>query len=62
MALNWLTAPGKSYVLEAQTSLAGKNWTAINTNAAGGMAIITNCSSLITAARPAFTKFFCSHE
>jgi hypothetical protein len=47
VALNWLTAPGKSYVLEAQTSLGGNNWTAINTNAGDGnyyQLLITNYS------------------
>jgi hypothetical protein len=36
VSLNWLTAPGKNYILESQPSLGGKNWTAINTNAGDG--------------------------
>ena len=47
MAVNWLTAPGKTYILESQPDLGGKNWTAINTNAGDGnyyQLLITNYS------------------
>jgi hypothetical protein len=47
VALNWLTAPGKKYVLESQSSLGPKTWTAINTNAGDGnyyQLLITNYS------------------
>jgi hypothetical protein len=36
VALNWLTAPGKTYVLESAPALGGQNWTAISTNAGDG--------------------------
>jgi hypothetical protein len=45
VALSWLTAPGKNYVLESQSSLGGKGWTAINTNSGDGnyyQLLITN--------------------
>ena len=35
-ALSWLTAPGKTYILESIPALGGKNWTAINTNTGDG--------------------------
>ncbi|HEX3716366.1 MAG TPA: chitobiase/beta-hexosaminidase C-terminal domain-containing protein [Verrucomicrobiae bacterium] len=47
VALNWLTAPGKKYVLESQSFLGPKTWTAINTNAGDGnyyQLLITNYS------------------
>jgi len=47
VALNWLTAPGKTYVLESQPALGGKNWTIINTNSGDGnyyQLLITNYS------------------
>jgi sugar lactone lactonase YvrE len=36
LALTWLTAPGKTYILESISSLAGRNGTAINTNFGDG--------------------------
>jgi hypothetical protein len=45
VALSWLTAPGKTYVLESIPALGGKNWTAINTNSGDGnnyQLLITN--------------------
>ena len=36
VALNWLTAPGKNYILESIPAIGGKTWTAINTNAGDG--------------------------
>jgi hypothetical protein len=36
MAVNWLTAPGKTYILESQPALGGANWTAISTNVGDG--------------------------
>jgi hypothetical protein len=47
VAVNWLTAPGKTYILESQPDLGGKNWTAINTNSGDGnyyQLLITNYS------------------
>jgi hypothetical protein len=35
LALSWLTAPGKSYVLESNPTLTGGNWTAVATNTLG---------------------------
>jgi hypothetical protein len=36
VAINWLTAPGKTYVLESSTALKGAAWTAISTNLGDG--------------------------
>jgi hypothetical protein len=36
VALNWLTAPGKTYTLEASAALQGAAWTPINTNQGDG--------------------------
>lgn len=36
VALNWLTAPGKTYILQSIPAIGGKNWTAINTNTGDG--------------------------
>jgi sugar lactone lactonase YvrE len=36
VALSWLTAPGKTYILESVPNLGGKSWTAINTNTGDG--------------------------
>jgi hypothetical protein len=36
VALSWLTAPGKTYVLESIPALGGTSWTAINTNSGDG--------------------------
>jgi hypothetical protein len=35
-ALSWLTAPGKTYILESIPALGGGRWTAINTNTGDG--------------------------
>jgi hypothetical protein len=35
-ALSWLTAPGKTYILESIPALGRGNWTAINTNTGDG--------------------------
>lgn len=35
-ALNWLTAPGKTYILESKPVLGAKGWTAISTNVGDG--------------------------
>jgi hypothetical protein len=47
VAINWLTAPGKSYLLQSSPALAGANWTSINTNSGDGneyQCIVTNLS------------------
>ncbi len=47
VAVNWLTAPGKTYILESQSDLGEKNWTPINTNTGDGNnfeLLITNYS------------------
>ena len=47
VAINWLTAPGKNYLLESSAALNGANWTAISTNSGDGneyQVIITNFS------------------
>jgi hypothetical protein len=36
VALSWLTAPGKTYILESIPALGGQSWTAINTNTGDG--------------------------
>jgi hypothetical protein len=36
VGLGWLTAPGKTYVLESIPVLGGTHWTAINTNVGDG--------------------------
>jgi hypothetical protein len=36
VALNWLTAPGKTYILQSIPALGGKSWTPINTNTGDG--------------------------
>jgi hypothetical protein len=46
-AINWLTAPGKTYFLQSSAALEGANWTAINTNTGDGneyQIIVTNIS------------------
>jgi hypothetical protein len=47
VALNWLTAPGKTYILESNPALGGNNWAAVNTNTGDGnnyQLLITNYS------------------
>ncbi|HEX3716367.1 MAG TPA: chitobiase/beta-hexosaminidase C-terminal domain-containing protein [Verrucomicrobiae bacterium] len=47
LALNWLTAPGKTYILESNPALGGNNWAAVNTNTGDGnnyQLLITNYS------------------
>jgi len=47
VAINWLTAPGKTYVLQSSATLDGAHWTAINTNNGDGneyQFTITNAS------------------
>ena len=47
VAINWLTAPGKTYILQSSPALRGANWTSINTNSGDGNAyecIVTNLS------------------
>ncbi len=36
VAINWLTAPGKTYILQSSSALKGANWTPINTNSGDG--------------------------
>jgi hypothetical protein len=36
VAINWLTAPGKSYGLRASPALTGAAWTSVNTNSGDG--------------------------
>jgi hypothetical protein len=36
VALSWLTAPGKTYILQSIPALGGKSWTSINTNTGDG--------------------------
>lgn len=36
VALSWLTAPGKTYVIESIPAFGGKNWAVINTNSGDG--------------------------
>jgi len=47
VAINWLTAPGKNYILEASPALKGAAWTPINSNTGDGneyQFIVTNYS------------------
>jgi len=47
LAINWLTAPGKTYLLQSSAALNGANWTTINTNSGDGneyQIIVTNMS------------------
>ncbi len=47
VSYSWLTAPGKSYVLEARSAIQGGAWTAVSTNLGDGypyQAIINNHS------------------
>jgi hypothetical protein len=47
VAINWLTAPGKGYVLQSSPALNGAQWTPINTNNGDGneyQFIVTNYS------------------
>jgi hypothetical protein len=47
VAINWLTAPGKTYNLQSSPSLNGANWTLINSNIGDGneyQFIVTNYS------------------
>jgi hypothetical protein len=47
VAVNWLTAPGKTYFLESQPVLGEANWSVINTNSGDGnyyQLLITNYS------------------
>jgi hypothetical protein len=44
-AINWLTAPGKTYVLQSSPTLNGTNWRPINTNSGDGnnyQCVVTN--------------------
>ncbi len=36
VAINWLTAPGKTYILRASSALTGAAWTTVNTNTGDG--------------------------
>jgi hypothetical protein len=48
-AINWLTAPGKTYLLQSSGTLEGARWTSINTNSGDGneyQIIITNMSGV----------------
>jgi hypothetical protein len=36
VALNWLTAPGKTYILQSNPALGGTNWKSISTNSGNG--------------------------
>ena len=36
ITLNWLTAPGKTYILQSISALGGKNWSSISTNSGDG--------------------------
>jgi hypothetical protein len=51
--LNWLTAPGRSYVLESTPALGGSNWTAVNTNLGDG-----NLFQIALPARPGNARFY----
>jgi len=47
VTFSWLTAPGKNYTLEAQTSLEGGSWAPVATNAGDGYVnqiVLTNYS------------------
>jgi sugar lactone lactonase YvrE len=47
-AINWLTAPGKTYVLQSSAALNGARWSSINTNSGDGneyQFVITNAGS-----------------
>jgi hypothetical protein len=47
VAINWLTAPGKGYILQSSPVLNGAEWTPINTNSGDGnyyQFIVTNYS------------------
>jgi len=47
VAINWLTAPGKNYILLASPALNGAAWTPINSNTGDGneyQFIVTNYS------------------
>jgi hypothetical protein len=47
VAIDWLTAPGKTYILQSSAALNGATWTAINTNSGDGneyQCIVTNTS------------------
>jgi hypothetical protein len=47
VAINWLTAPGKGYILRSSATLGGAQWTPINTNSGDGndyQFIVTNLS------------------
>lgn len=44
-AINWLTAPGKTYILQSSPALNSGNWTPLNTNSGDGnpyQCIVTN--------------------
>jgi hypothetical protein len=36
VAFTWLTAPGKTYILESTSSVNGSAWTAVSTNVGDG--------------------------
>jgi hypothetical protein len=47
VAVNWLTAPGKTYILQSSPALKGAVWTPINTNGGDGneyQCLLTNLS------------------
>jgi sugar lactone lactonase YvrE len=47
VAIDWLTAPGKTYILQSSPALIGAHWTPINTNSGDGnpyQCIVTNIS------------------
>jgi hypothetical protein len=49
VAINWLTAPGKTYVLQSSAALNGARWAAISTNNGDGnnyQFVITNAGGI----------------
>jgi hypothetical protein len=51
VAINWLTAPGKTYLLQSSAALNGAHWTAINTNSGDGNEYQINVTNISGAAR-----------
>jgi hypothetical protein len=51
--LGWLTAPGRTYVLQSSPTAAGNNWTSVNTNLGDG-----NAFQIVLTNHPGNARFY----
>jgi hypothetical protein len=51
--LGWLTAPGRTYVLQSSPTAGGNNWTSVNTNLGDG-----NAFQIVLTNHPGNARFY----